>query len=103
MIIYQTNFDEDGLVYFLIKEGKVFIKYMENLEKVSNIIRNKTNSILIYNKRYLNAEKKKNTKGGFQCLYGPMILIDSIYGKDENYYPEVFFKKKLLKTYNFLY
>ena len=45
-------------IYFLIKEEKVFIEYMEILEKVSNIIKNKFNSDLIYSKKYLKAEKK---------------------------------------------
>ena len=35
----------------------------------------------------------KNTKGGFQCLYAPVISIDSIYRKDENYYCKVFLDK----------
>ena len=26
-------------------------------------------------------------KGGFQCLYTPIMLIDSTWRKDENYYP----------------
>ena len=45
-------------IYFLIKEEKVFIKYMEILEKVSNIIKKKFNSDIIYSKKYLKAEKK---------------------------------------------
>ena len=75
-------------IFFLIKEEKVFIKYMEILEKVNNIIKNKFNSKLMYSKKYLKAEKeiKINTKGVFQCLYAPIILIESIYSKDENYY-----------------
>ena len=36
---------------FLIKKEKNFIKYMEILEKVSNIIKNKLNSKLIYSKK----------------------------------------------------
>ena len=49
---------------------------MEILGKVSNIIKNKFNSELIYNKKYVTAEKKKiNRKRGFQCLYAPMILM----------------------------
>ena len=70
-------------VYFLVKKEKVFIKYMEILEKFRNIIKNKFNSELIYSKKYPQAEKKINTKGRFQCLYAPVILIDSIYRKDE--------------------
>ena len=34
-----------------------------------------------------------NTKRGFQCLYAPAILIDSVYRKDETYYPKVFLEK----------
>ena len=49
---------------------------MEILEKVNNIIKNKFNSELTYSKKYLKAEKRINTKGGFQCLYAPIILID---------------------------
>ena len=32
---------------------------------------------------------------GFQCLYAPIILTDSIYRKYENYYPKVFSEKIL--------
>ena len=39
---------------------------------------------------------KTISKEDFQCLYRPIILIDSIYRKDENYYPTTFFT--LLKT-----
>ena len=44
---------------FLMTEEKVFIKYMEILEKVSNIIKNKFNSELISSKKNKKAEKKK--------------------------------------------
>ena len=54
---------------------------MEILEKVNNIIENKFNIELIYSKKYLKAEKR-NITGGFL----PITLIDSIYGKSENYY-----------------
>ena len=37
--------------------------------------------------------KKTNSKGGFQCLYVPIILIDLVYRKDENFYPKVFSEK----------
>ena len=35
------KYNENRCIYFLIKEGKVFKKYMEILEKVSNIIKTK--------------------------------------------------------------
>ena len=78
MIIYKTNFDENRCIYFSIKEEKSFIKYMENLEKVRNIIKNKFNSALIYSKKYLKAGKKQNTKGVIQYLHAPVILIQFI-------------------------
>ena len=40
MIIYQRNFDENRRIYFLIKEEKVFVKYMDISEKVKHIIKN---------------------------------------------------------------
>ena len=41
MIIYKRTFDENGRIYFSIKEERVFIKYMKILEKVSNTIKKK--------------------------------------------------------------
>ena len=58
MIIHKINFDEFRRLYFLIKEGYVFIKYVEILEKVSNIIKTKFNVELRYCKKYLNTGKK---------------------------------------------
>ena len=49
---------------------------METLEKVSNIIKSKFDSELMYNKKYLKLDTKVRTKGGFQCLYPPAKLID---------------------------
>ena len=60
MLIYKTNFDENRHINFLIKEQKVFIKHMENLQKVSNNIKKKLNSEFIHIKKYLKAEKKNN-------------------------------------------
>ena len=61
MIIYKRSFDENRRICFLIKEKRVFIKYMEILEKVSNIIKKKFNSELIYCKKYLKTEKDIHT------------------------------------------
>ena len=38
MIKYTINFDENRRISLLIKEEKLFVKYVEILEKVSNII-----------------------------------------------------------------
>ena len=67
----------------MIKDEKNFDKYMTISEKVSYIIIEKTNSELIYNKKYLKVNKRFNTKENFQCFYIPVILFDSVYGKDE--------------------
>ena len=48
-------------MYFAINDEKMFDKHMKICGKVSNIIK-KINSELIYNKKYLKARKKINTK-----------------------------------------
>ena len=75
---------------FMIKDEKFFDKYMTIWEKVSNIIKTNFNSELIYNKKYIKAEERFNTKKSFHCFYIPLILFDSVYRKDENCYPKVF-------------
>ena len=50
----------DILIYN--KRKNVFIKYTEILEKVSNIIKIKFNSELMYSKRYLKAEKNEHKR-----------------------------------------
>ena len=56
----------------MIKNIFVLDKYMTIYEKVSNII-NQLNSKLIYNKKYLKAEKRFNAKETFQCFYTPVL------------------------------
>ena len=67
-------------------------------KKVNNTIKKEINRELIYIKQYLKAEKRFNTKESFQCFYIPVILFDSVYRKDGNYYPKVFLEKCI---YNF--
>ena len=62
-------------MHFMIKDEKIFDKYMKILEKVSKI-RKKSYSELIYNKKYLKAQKKFNTKESFLCFYIPVLLFD---------------------------
>ena len=38
----------------------------------------------------VNFRNNKLPKEGSQCIYLSVILIDSVYRKDENYYPQVF-------------
>ena len=85
------------LILSLMKDKEFFEKYNEIWEKVSNKIK-KINIELIYNKKYLKAEKKSynekfNTKECSQCIHISVILIDSVYIKDRNYYPQVFLEK----------
>ena len=43
----------------------------------------------------ISKNSKKIIKRGFQCLYAAIILIDSIYRKDKNYFPKVLLLKVL--------
>ena len=70
-----------------IWEKKKF--YLKIWEKVSNIIRQKVNTELICNKKFLKA-KKIHHKRKLSMIYIPVILIDPVYRKDEHYYPIVF-------------
>ena len=83
------SFYKNNSIYFMIKEEKVLDKYNEIWEKFSNIMKIKFNSDLVYNKKYIKTENKINAKESFQCFYIPVILIDSVYRKDENYDPKV--------------
>ena len=82
MIVHKINIDENRRIYFLIKEEKVFFEYMEILSKLA--ISLKTNLVGNLYVLKLYKTEKIDTKGGFQCLYALIILIDSIYRKDEN-------------------
>ena len=74
MSIYERYFDKTKYMYFTIKDEKLFDKYMKITENGSNMIKNKFNSELIYNKKYLKAAKKLNTKESFQCFCILVIL-----------------------------
>ena len=88
-------------MYFMINNRKVFDKFNE-IWKVSNFIK-KINSELVYNKKYIKRENKINTNESLQCFYIPVMLIDSVYRKDENYYPKVFLEKhNLIKIQKFI-
>ena len=76
----------------MIKDEKLFDKYMTIWKKVSNMIK-KINSEFIYNKKYLKAEKEFNAKESFSMFYIPVILIDSVFIKDGYYYPKVLLEK----------
>ena len=99
MSIYKRYCDEIKCINFLIKDEKCFDKQMTIWEKVSNIINKKVNSELIYNKNYLEAGKRFNTKETFQYFYIPVILFDSVYRKDGNYYSKAFLEKFIINLF----
>ena len=53
MSIYKRYSDKTKCMYFIIRDEKYFLTiiYMTILEKFSNLIKNKFNSKLIYNKK----------------------------------------------------
>ena len=57
MSIHKRYFDKTKCMYFMIKDKKLFNKYIKIWEKVSNTIKIKFNSELMYNKQYLKAKK----------------------------------------------
>ena len=94
MSIYKRYSDKTKCIYFMIKDEKVFDKNMRIWEKSSNIVK-KINSELIYNKKYLKAKKRFNTKESFHCFYIPAILFDSVFKKRW----ELLFKSVFEKNY----
>ena len=62
-------------------------------DKYMTIWGKKINSELTHNKKCLKVEKRFNIKESFKCFYIPIILLDSVYRKDRNYCPKVFFEK----------
>ena len=68
MSIYKRYSDKTKCMYFMIRDENFFDKYMTIWEKLSNIIKKTLNSELMYNKEYLKAEKRFNTKESFQSF-----------------------------------
>ena len=75
-------------------------------KKVNNTINEEFDSELVYNEKYLKAKIKsyngkintnfhnnKIPKEDFQCICLSVILIDSIFRKGNNYYPQVFLEE----------
>ena len=82
---------------FLIKDERFLEKYNEILEKISNSTKNELLANL-YIKKYLKTEiksyeRKINTKEGYQCICISVILIDSVYRKDKNFFAQLFLEK----------
>ena len=84
---------------FSIKDDKLLEKYNEIWETVTNIIYKEFDSNPIYNEKYIKTKikvynKKVNTNfHGLECVCLPIILLDSVYKKDNKYYPLVFLEE----------
>ena len=64
----------------------------------SNIIKKEFNNEPAHNKNHLKALQKSynekiNANDSSQCIYILVILIDSVYIKHKNYYPQVILEK----------
>ena len=77
-----------------MKDDKLLGKYNEILQKVRNNVKKEFNNESVYNEKYLeNKTKWKNfhnneiLKQSSQCIYLSVILNDSVYRTDKNYYP----------------
>ena len=103
---YRKDFDESKCMSFLIKGEKLLEKYNEIWKKVRSIIKKEFGSKPVSNEKYLktkiksyNGKVNKNCcnnkilKEGSQCIYLSVILINSPYKKDKNYYPQVFLEE----------
>ena len=74
MTMHKGYSDKTKCMYFIVFL-KFFDKYMTIRERVSNIIEKKFKSELIYNKKYLKAERRFNTKESFQGFYIPEYCL----------------------------
>ena len=74
------------------KKMNFFYKCDGIWETISNTIKKEFNSEIIHSKKYLKM-KKNQPKEGFHCIYTSVILIDSVYRKDKNCYPQVILEK----------
>ena len=92
---YRRDFDEATYVPFLIKNNEMLEKYIKIWDKVSK-----------FNNKYLKIQLKScaekiNTdfhdddvpKEDSQYICVSVILVDSVFRTDKNYYPHVFLEK----------
>ena len=106
MSAYRRDFDKTKYMSFFMKDDELLEKYYEIWEKVRNNIKKEFDSESVYNEKYLRARIKsykgkintnfhnnKIPKEGSQYICLPEILIDSVYRKDKNHYPQVFIEE----------
>ena len=106
-IIVSNEFSFDDKILNILLVTKIIKKldfYAYSFQKrvyikdISNEIK-KINGELICNKKYLKAEKRFKTKESFQYFYIPVILFDSLFKKDGNYYPKIFLENFIQKFF----
>ena len=100
-----------------MKDDKFLEKYNEILENVSNNIKKEFDSEPVYNEKCLKTEIKsykgkintnfhnnKIPKEGSPCIFLSVILINSVFRTDNNYYSQVFLEecKYVVKEKNML-
>ena len=106
MSAYKNDFDKTKCMSFLIKDEKLLEKYNEIWKNVSKIINKEFDCKSVYNEKYIktkikyyngkvntNFHNNKIPKEGSQCICPSVILIDSVYKKDKNYYSQVFLQE----------
>ena len=106
MSAYKNDFDKTKCMSFLIKDEKLLEKYNEICKNVSKIINKEFDCKSVYNEKYIktkikyyngkintNFHNNKIPKEGSQCICPSVILIDSVYKKDKNYYSQVFLQE----------
>ena len=99
MNAYRRDFDETKYMSFLIKDNDLSEKYNEILEKVKNSIKREFDSKPVYNEKYLktkiksyngkintNFHNNKVPREGSQFICLSVILINSFFRTDKNYY-----------------
>ena len=108
MSAHRRDCDKTKCMSFMIKDQKFLEEYNKIWDKVSNIIDEEFDSKPVYNgKIKKNFHNNKVKKEGSQCLCLSVILIDSVYKKEKDYYHQVFseegkFFVKGRKTSNFI-
>ena len=104
------HIEETLYVLFLITVDELLEKYNKTWGKVRNSTKKKNLSEAVCNKKYLRTKMnfyngKINTifhsnkipKEGSQYLYLTVVLINSVYRKAKNFYPQVFLEKYIVK------
>ena len=118
MIGYFKYFDDDKkIMYFLVDDAELLIKYTEIWNKIRDLINKKFGSEPVYNNTYINTKIKlynNDIKTSFHdennirevpkenCTYKCLSLIslDSVIQTNKKYYPQIFLEECKYKPTN---